>query len=192
MLPVVPPVPFVSAWDLFMRRPHLRDLPPLPLLPREYELQTMNVQTQAGVAEVLRLSFGEDVWTFEHVQREFVEAPDVLRTFVVMRDGMAAATASVRLVPEIYPESGYLHYVGVHPAHQGQRLGYFLALVVLHEFVELGCRDAVLETDDFRVPAIKTYLKLGFVPENRHSTHAQRWQHVLLNLEFMAHRSQSS
>jgi mycothiol synthase len=50
-----------------------------------------------------------------------------------------------------------------------------VSLAALHEFVRLSCADAVLETDDFRVPAIKVYLSLGFRPEYRHATHEPRW-----------------
>jgi mycothiol synthase len=35
---------------------------------------------------------------------------------------------------------------------------------ILEDFRDRGYRDAVLETDDFRLPAIKVYLRFGFVP----------------------------
>jgi mycothiol synthase len=184
---LVPPVPADPTWDLFMRRPHLRQLPQLPPLPAPYHLDMMSAATQEGVAQVLRLSFPEEVWTPERVQRDFVDAPDVLQTFVVLQGESVAATASVRLLPERYPHAGYLHYVGAHPQHQGQRLGYVVALAVLKYFERLECRDAVLETDDFRLPAIKTYLNLGFVPENRHPSHEQRWKDVLAILQQHSH-----
>jgi mycothiol synthase len=41
---------------------------------------------------------------------------------------------------------------------------------------------AVLETDDFRLPAVRTYLRLGFVPEPRTPGDARRWSKVLRNL----------
>jgi hypothetical protein len=41
---------------------------------------------------------------------------------------------------------------------------------------------AVLETDDFRLPAVRTYLRLGFVPEPRTPGEARRWSKVLRNL----------
>jgi hypothetical protein len=40
----------------------------------------------------------------------------------------------------------------------------------------------VLETDDFRLPAVRTYLRLGFVPEPRTPGEARRWSKVLRNL----------
>ena len=45
-----------------------------------------------------------------------------------------------------------------------------------------GLDQAVLETDDFRLPAVRTYLRLGFVPEPRTPGDARRWSKVLRNL----------
>lgn len=170
------------TWDLLMRRPHLQNLPPLPALLSGYKLHEMTPPTQVSVAEVLRMAFEDERWDEERVQIEFVEMPDVMKTFVITHDASVIATASTRLLPHLYPHSGYLHYVGVHPAFQGQRLGYAVSLAVLHEFARLGCRDAVLETDDFRLPSVKTYLNLQFSPENRHPSHPERWSEVMSNL----------
>ena len=43
----------------------------------------------------------------------------------------------------------------------------FLVLAALYEFARMGLTDAVLETDDDRLAAIKTYQNLGFQPEHR-------------------------
>ena len=37
---------------------------------------------------------------------------------------------------------------------------------------------AVLQTDDFRIPAVKTYLKLGFEPLIVHENQPKRWKDV--------------
>jgi len=48
--------------------------------------------------------------------------------------------------------------------------------------VERGCREAILDTDDYRLPAIRTYLRLGFVPDNLEADHAARWRTIDANL----------
>jgi mycothiol synthase len=88
------------------------------------------------------------------------------------------ATASSRLVPEQFPGSGYLHWVAADPGYRGRQLGRIVSLAALHEFVSLGCKDAVLETQDFRLPAIRTYLRLGFEPVYRDDTHIPRWEEI--------------
>jgi mycothiol synthase len=102
---------------------------------------------------------------------------ETVKTIVRDRERRPASSPRprARLLPDAYPGSGYVHWVGADPAHRGKRLGYLASLATLHEFVRLGCKDAVLETDDFRLPAIKVYFKLGFAPEYRHATHAPRW-----------------
>ena len=44
----------------------------------------------------------------------------------------------------------------------------------------------VLFTDDHRLAAIKTYLKLGFEPQMVHDSHPERWREVLAKLGWQA------
>lgn len=164
--------------QLFMRRPNLDNLPELPPLPDGYSLREYHVGDEKPLANLLALTFEDAAWTSKKVRATFIDAPDVEKMLVIDYEGVPIATASARLLPDAYPNSGYVHYVAADPAHKGQRLGYIVTLAVLHEFRRLGCKDAVLETDDFRLPAIKTYLNLGFVPEHRHETHPQRWTDI--------------
>ena len=106
------------------------------------------------------------------------EQQGVKQTLVIDFQDRPIATASARLRPDRFPGSGYLHWVAVDPDHQGQRLGFFVSLAVLHTFGTLGCTDAVLETQDHRLAAIQTYLKLGFLPEYRDETHRERWETI--------------
>jgi len=48
-------------------------------------------------------------------------------------------------------------------------------MAVLHEFVRQGFTQSVLETDDFRLPAIALYEKLGYVAEFTHPSFEERW-----------------
>jgi mycothiol synthase len=58
-----------------------------------------------------------------------------------------------------------------------------VSLAVLHYLRERGFRAADLSTDDRRLPAIRTYLALGFVPvyltdEERFDDHEARWSAI--------------
>ncbi len=162
-----------------MRRPNLTGLPPLPALPTTCLVRPTTEADAPTLAAVLRRAFADGTWTADRVQAELLGDETVTQTLVVEREGEIIATASVRLLPERFPASGYLHWVAVDSAHQGQRLGYFVSLAVLHEFERLGCSDAVLETQDHRIPAIKTYLALGFRPEYTDETHRSRWAAIM-------------
>lgn len=164
--------------QLCMRRPTLDDLPPPPPLPAGYALRIAEAADAAGLAALLASAF-EQAWTVDRVREALLDAPDVETTFVVAVDGRPVATASARLLPAIYPGSGYVHWVGAHAAHRGRRLGVAVTLAVLHRFRALGCRDAVLETDPPRLPAIRTYLGLGFGPEPRDVAQERVWREIV-------------
>lgn len=168
--------------QLMMRLPDLCHLRPLDGTPVGYRLRAGVLDDAPALAALLTAAF-EQEWTVERVNRELLQAPDVDTVYVVEApDGTLAATASARLTRDRFPESGYLHWVGADPSHRGQRLGELVTLRVLHRFRELGCKDSVLETDDFRVPAIRIYLDLGYRPENVDPTHGNRWRVVLRDI----------
>jgi mycothiol synthase len=163
--------------QLFMRRPNLEGLPLLPALPEGYEWCELREDELGPVSALLTLAFEDDSWTAERVHREFLASPDVKKTFIIVCGEKAVATASVQ-IPEKSPETGLLHWVASDTEHRGKRLGYIVSLAVLHELARHGCREAALLTDDPRLPAIKTYLNLGFLPVHTDDTHPARWEAV--------------
>ena len=168
--------------QLLMRRHNLEGLPPMTELPAGYTLREYREGDEDPLANVLRAAFADENWTPAQFRAKLVDAPDVTKTFVITEGARPVATTSVRLLPDRFPGSGYVHWVAVDPAFQGQRLGYILVLAALHEFARMGCKDAVLETDDNRLAAIKTYQNLGFQPEHRDPPHMDRWAKVAADL----------
>ncbi|HHN45873.1 MAG TPA: GNAT family N-acetyltransferase [Planctomycetes bacterium] len=73
--------------------------------------------------------------------------------------------------------TGRLHMVAVKEEHRGHRLGETLVTAVLAAGKSRGLERIVLATDDWRVGAVKTYLKLGFEPvlNVRFEDHSPRW-----------------
>lgn len=165
---------------LFMRRPWLDDLPEPPLLPPDFALRLAHRSDDGPLAELLTRAFAEP-WDDERVRRTLIEAPDVAAVFVIAHGETTVATASARVLPDDYPGSGYIHWVGADPAYQGRGLGAAVNLRVLRHFREAGLRDAVLETQDFRIPAVRSYLRLGFVPEYHYDDpdEQRRWARLL-------------
>lgn len=172
------PTPYRS---LFMRRPHLRELPPVEL-PAGCRLRTAGPADAEGLSALLSAAF-EEPWDLECTRRRLLDDESVVAIYVIEReDGLLAATASSRLLPAQYPGSGYLHWVGADPAERGHRLGCQVTLAVLHDFARRGLTGSVLETDDWRLPAIATYLKCGYVPETREPVDVDRWEAVRVAL----------
>lgn len=131
----------------------------------------------AGIAAVLSKAFDEP-WDAERVRHELGPEGGVDASYVVRENGAVVAVASARHLPDHYPGAGYLHYVGADAAKAGRGLGGLVTLAVLKHFRDEGLEAVVLETDDFRLPAIRTYLKIGFVPEYRHEQDQVRWSKI--------------
>jgi ribosomal protein S18 acetylase RimI-like enzyme len=168
--------------QLLMRRHNFDNLPPMPELPPGYVLREYQEGDLDGLAALLRSSFADENWTPQQAREKLIAAPDVRKTYVIAFEGRPVATTSVRVLPDRFPDSGYVHWVAVDPEHQGQRLGYIVTLAALQEFARMGLKDAVLETDDDRLAAIKTYQNLGFEPEHRNELHIERWAKVAADL----------
>jgi mycothiol synthase len=168
--------------QLLMRRPDLEGLGPAPALPAGYVLRSAVPDDAPGLAVVLAKAFGDSSWDAARVMRELVDDPAVHETFVVLCGLTPVATASVQTQPENYPDTGVLHWVASDPEHRGKKLGAIVSTAVLREFVDMGLRSAVLATDDERLPAIKTYLSLGFEPVFVDESHRPRWVNVFATL----------
>jgi mycothiol synthase len=135
---------------------------------------------------VLTAAFAEE-WDVDRVRRRLLDDPSVTAVHVIEHEDYGlVATASSRIVPADFPDSGYLHWVGADPRKSGQGLGYQIVMAVLHDFARLGLVDSVLETDDWRLPAIVTYLKCGYVPELRDPVDQERWDKVRSGLRLDA------
>lgn len=158
--------------QLFMR------LPSLELdYPTDGPSELASSDDAAGIAAVLAEAFDEP-WDTERVRRELGPEDGVDASYVVREDDKIVAVASARHLPELYPGCGYLHYVGASGVKAGRGLGGLVTLAVLRHFRDEGLEAVVLETDDFRLPAIRTYLKLGFVPVYRHEQDQYRWSKI--------------
>lgn len=156
------------------------DLPPLSL-PQGYTIREW--QSEADTAHwctIIGESFGEKL-TAQHFMERMVQHPGHAYDrilFVFAPNGEPAATASA------YGDetTGYVHYVGCRPSHAGHKLGYLVNLAVLLLFQKRGCRDCTLKTDDHRLPALKTYARLGFRPLITQDSHPARWRALARHL----------
>jgi mycothiol synthase len=167
--------------QLLMQRPHLDHLPARRPLGPGYELRMASGDSDdQALATVLTAAFGE-TWSVERVRSALTRAPDVPQVYVATWHGEVVATASCLVQPERIPGCGWVHWVGAEPGHAGAGLGTVLVLRLLEDFRERGFGEARLHTDDFRVPAITTYLRCGFLPvlTVEGEDHRGRWSAVM-------------
>lgn len=165
--------------QLLMRLPSLEGVSERgPKTSRERLVERADGEDAAAIGDLLSMAF-EEPWDAERVGEELGPAQGVDASYVVRNGSKVIAVASSRRVPEIFPDMGYVHYVATDAAERGRGLGGAVTKAVLLHFASLGLSGAVLETDDFRLPAVRTYLRLGFVPEYRHETDQARWSEIL-------------
>ena len=165
--------------QLRMIRPELTTLPPLRI-PRSYGLRTYQVGDDQHWAEIINDSFGGQRTT-EDARREIMNQDifDPEGLFFVTYHGQPIGTACAWRWHDPYEkEIGQLHMVGVHSDHSGAKLGMCVSLAVLHYLREHEYTCAILGTDDFRLPAIKTYLNLGFLPICIDGDQPERWRSI--------------
>ncbi len=85
--------------------------------------------------------------------------------FAVDSQGQTVATAMcLHNYSGHSPFTGDVGWVFCHPDHRGHALGLALCARVTQRFLNAGYTKIQLHTEYYRLSAIKTYLKLGFVP----------------------------
>ena len=168
--------------QLFMRRNDLHRLPSIEI-PQNYTLRHFISGDEVAWERIIEDSFQWKMCFDDNIRNdEFYKEENV---FFLCYDNIPIATATAKYNPEYGVNTGYVHMVGVHSSQKRKGLGLLISLVVLHHMLKEGRQDAVLHTDDFRIPAIKTYLNLGFVPEIIHENQELRWADIYKKLGMM-------
>ena len=118
----------------------------------------------------------EDLFVIETTEGKIVATacvwttPSATKKTLVERNGAKVVLAM--------PSTGEINWVASVEGHRGKGLGDVVSLAVLQRLREIGKQSCWLETDDWRIPAIKTYIKYGFRKIITHDSHAARWAMV--------------
>lgn len=168
--PEQPPAP---QPQLVMVLESLARLPALEM-PDGYAVRGSLPGDEAAWERIIAASFGGEHHFDEGMASDGAYAPERV-WFIVGAEGELVATASAWYRPAWEANTGYLHMVGLLPEQAGKKLGRYVSHAALLQMAREGRTRAVLHTDDFRVPAIKTYLGLGFVPAMTDESHPGRW-----------------
>ncbi len=151
-----------------------------------FELRRYDRNDDGQIRELMRLV------GFEHAAGEYYEAELMPRderkegTHVVVHDGGIVGAAFAGREDET---AGRIDFVIADPKLSGNGIGYAVCAGVTRHLLENGYENVILMTDDWRLPAVSTYLKLGFEPvfhrddmekpwDAVHARLARNWSHA--------------
>lgn len=160
-----------------------KDLEDLPAsaIPTGYEVRRFEAGDESIWVALLQENGELGEWNLERAERLFARKNGAVwreSIHFLMHQGRAVATACVQLHTDI-SDGAELGWVAALPDCRGLGLGRAVCLTVLHFMRNQGYRRAFLRTDDYRLPAIKTYLRLGFRPSmSYHDSFPARWRAV--------------
>jgi mycothiol synthase len=177
------PKPLQMIWP-----EHLARIPPDSLaldqsLPRGYQMRTFRDEDEGGYLAVMHAAGFAD-FDHEAVQRWLDRVlPDgfFLIEYKPTHQIVATAMATHNPTP-LHPFGGELGWVAGSPEHAGKHLGQVVCAAATARLLRAGYRRIYLQTNDWRLPALLTYLRLGYAPLLYASDMAERWQAICTSL----------
>jgi GNAT superfamily N-acetyltransferase len=165
--------------QLEMLRDHMDDLPEVAV-PMDYEMRTFQSGDEQAWCDIMEGNVGRN-WTTELFAERMSSDPRFSADglFFATYEGRPVASACAWRASVEEEVVGNVHMVGAFGEHRGKGLGHLVNAAVLNKLKKQGFQKAHLKTDDWRLPAINSYLKAGFDPLNTHISHAERWDIIL-------------
>ena len=165
--------------------------PPSWTMPEGYSLRAYRHGDNDAYIALMRQA-GFDYWNSEHLNSVLQKAlPEGIFFIIHNETGTLVATAVATHNPSsLHPEGGELGWVAGKQEHSGRGLGYIVCAAVTRQFIEAGYSDIYLKTDDFRLPAIKIYLKLGWIPFCYEEEMKKCWDIVISKLNVFNNNKQ--
>ena len=164
---------------------HLHDSLPEIQVPTNYTLRTYQPGDEPGFFKVMDLAGFKD-WDDETLRPWLLKIlPDGWFLIVQEASGEIVTTAMATHNPQdLHPFAGELAWVAGHPDHAGRGLGMAVCGTVVRRLLQAGYRHIYLNTDDWRLPAITVYLRLGWVPFLYAADMEARWRTVYQQLKW--------
>lgn len=146
-------------------------------VPPEYELRVLRPDEKEKWEELCLAAFKEQNSFHDRIEcaKGYVEDG----VFVILHKKKVIATGTALCGDEISGGYACVHMIAADAAYSGRKLGYEITAATLRRIREAGFDKAFLTTDDFRLPAIKTYRSLGFAPDlSVDETMPGRWEKI--------------
>ncbi len=129
--------------------------------------------------------FASSNWSLDNLNKLLAKAlPDGLFLAVDEATGaLAASAAAEKSDYEDHPELGCLGWVMASEVYRGRQLGKTVSIAAMHHLAQHGYQKFALKTDDWRLPAVNMYLKLGWKPWLFDDDMPGRWQALCQTLQ---------
>lgn len=154
-------------------------------VPSGYELRTLRPGDVSAWASLLDENGELGEWDIDRAEVFFATGSRMPLEggFFATKDGVPVATAQLHLHPDdSYAPMPELGWIAVSAEHRGRGLGSAMSVAVMRYAASIGHREIFLRTDDYRLPAIQMYVKLGFRPWMNDPTAPERWHAVFEKL----------
>lgn len=122
---------------------------------------------------------GDDCFIHRMVEKECWKPED---TYIIEMNSEPVATISA--IVDEKTKIGDMHMVAAEPVCRGQGIGLFLSRIAAAHFWKHGCKGAFLTTDEFRVAAVKSYLRAGYHPVDYDTGMEERWNNWLTEYKY--------
>lgn len=142
---------------------HLLNAPPAVRLPPGYTLRTYRRGDKVRFYEIMELA-GWPGWDDKVLQPWLPRILPEGWFMVIHKESSEVVTTVMALRSDVYPAGGELGWLAGDPAHAGKGLGLAVSAAVTARFIDAEYRNIHLYTEHWRLAALKTYLKLGYVP----------------------------
>lgn len=127
---------------------------------------------------------GFDTWSPDTLDKVLKQAvPNGILFAEHVASSRIAATAMGAYKPTaVFANAHELGWVAADPDHRGKGLGRLVVSAATRTLLGVGARRIFLLTDDWRLPAVRVYLAVGYVPLYHQPDMPRRWHLVFANL----------
>ena len=128
--------------------------------------------------DIVQYGLSNGLMDEDFYQKNMTEEPfyEEDKCFFILEDKRAIATITV--ICNYESKEGYIHMVACREDCRGKGYGTMLNRIAEYVLKKEGMKTAYLTTDDWRIPAIKSYLRIGFSPDLSTEEFKERWDKI--------------
>ena len=153
---------------------HLLHKPPAVRLSPGYIMRTYQPGDEEHFFKLMELAGWTD-WDEKRLEPWYRRLLSEGWVMAFLKDSGRMVASCMALRSEAYSSGGELGWLAGDPTHSGNGLGLAVSAAVTARFIEEGYRIIHLYSEDYRLAALKIYLKLGYVPFLYTKEMSDRW-----------------